>query len=458
LLPCFLRYELLNKGACSLVFLRLAVNRIYDILDNLYKLERSGMKYSLDNITRLMAALGNPHKKLKIVHIAGTNGKGAVASFASSILQENGFKTGLFTSPHILKFNERIRINGKTIPDKYIKGFVEKNKKLIKNVRPSFFEVNTAIALKYFADNKVDVAVIEAGLGGRLDSTNIIKPVVSVITEIAIDHTDYLGRTMKEIAKEKAAILKPGVPAVISDAHRSLRSIFKDRQTNADIFFLDEIAGYRIMDTNWNGSLFAVPGSRDTFEIPLAGDYQVRNAVTAIAAVEVFFRETGYKPVSAKQFKKGLMKVKKNTGYRCRLEFLKHRNKHWILDISHNPDGIIAAMTSAKPLLRKFGKLVVIFGMMKDKDYKASLKALADLADFIILTKPDYERAIVPETLLKYARTNRLDMKAVIHIAGTVNDAIERAQEITGKRDVILVIGSFFLVSDVIKAAGIAMD
>lgn len=453
----FFYQSIQNEGACSLVFLVARVKRIDDILNNLYKLERSGIKYSLDNITRLMAGLGNPHKKLKIVHIAGTNGKGAVASFAASILQENGFKTGLFTSPHILKFNERIRINGKTIPDRYIKDFVKKNKKLIDNVKPSFFEVNTAIAFKYFADKKVDVAVIEAGLGGRLDSTNIIIPVVSVITEIGIDHTDYLGRTIKEIAEEKAAIIKPGIPAIISDTHKGLRPIFKNRRTNSDIFFLDEIAGYRIVNTRLNGSLFTIPGIRDTFEIPLTGDYQVRNAVTAIAAAEVFFRETGYKPVSAKQFKKGLMNVKRNTGYRCRLEFLKHRNKHWILDISHNPDGIKAVMNSAKPLLRKFRKRVVIFGMMKDKEYRASLKALADLADFLILTKPDYERAMAPETLLKYARMNGLDMKAGICIAGSVNDAIEKAQEITGKRDVILVIGSFFLVSDVIKVAGIAM-
>ena len=198
----------------------------------LYTLERSSMKYDLKNISLLLKELGNPHRNTKYIHIAGTNGKGAVASFLSSILTEYGFKTGLFTSPHILRFNERIRINGKTIPDSYIKTFLDENKKMIEKVMPSFFEVNTAIALKYFSDKKADIAIIETGLGGRLDSTNVIIPELIIITQIGIDHTDYLGKTLVSIAKEKMGIIKSGIDVVVSDTNKELRKLFEKKVTN----------------------------------------------------------------------------------------------------------------------------------------------------------------------------------------------------------------------------------
>jgi len=419
----------------------------------LYQLERSGVKYNLNNIRALMRAIGNPHEKLRFVHVAGTNGKGAVASFIAAIMQEYGFKTGLFTSPHILSFNERIRINGETIPDRYIWDFMESNRKLIRKIKPSFFELNTALAFKYFFDKRVSVAVIEAGLGGRLDSTNIILPVVSVITEIGMDHTDYLGKTLKSIAREKAGILKPGVPAVISDSHTSLRSIFRNRQTNADLFFLDDVVRYHITNTTLKDSTFRLIGHTGKFRIPLPGSFQVRNAVTAVLATKIFFRGIGYEPASDDGFRKGLSNVRKCSGYRCRLEFLRQTGKYWILDVSHNPDAIKFTIETSKKLLDGFGKRIVVFGMMKDKDYRTSVRILANFADYLIITRPDYTRALEPEMVSKFIQRCPLGKKIHTYVANNVSSAIRKAKGMATGRDVIIVIGSFFLVSDVIKVA-----
>ncbi|HMQ80486.1 MAG TPA: folylpolyglutamate synthase/dihydrofolate synthase family protein [Ignavibacteria bacterium] len=417
----------------------------------LYSLERAGMKYDLSNITTLCKALGNPQDKFRSIHIAGTNGKGATASFTASVLMEHGLKTGLFTSPHILQFNERIRVGGKCISNTYIKKFLEKNIKLIKRIKPSFFEVNTAMAFKYFADKKVEAAVIECGLGGRLDSTNILKPVVSAITQIDMDHMQFLGNTLREIALEKLGIVKNGVKVIVSDNNRKLVSLFHKSITENELLYIDDIARMKVL-SNSNGKLkFTItPKSKKsiTLTTPLPGKYQVRNAAAGYFIVKQFLFETGNKFHLGK-FKKGISDVKKNTGYFGRLELIKKNGKQYLLDVSHNPDGIKNAITSVKNT--GFKPEVVIFGIMSDKDHNNVLKQLLPFSKNIIFTKPDYERAQEPGILysdsLKIKGTNNLMLD------NCVKGALKIADKLNYKR--IMILGSFFMVSDALKALGI---
>jgi len=427
------------------------MKNINEYFQYLYSLERAGMKYDLTNITKLCKALGNPQDKFRSIHIAGTNGKGATASFSASVLMEHGIETGLFTSPHILKFNERIRVNGKCISNTYIKKFLEENIKLIKRIKPSFFEVNTAMAFKYFADKKVDTAVIECGLGGRLDSTNILNPVVSAITQIDMDHMQFLGNTLREIAMEKLGIVKKGVKVIVSDNNRKLVSLFNKSITENELLYIDDIARMKVLSNSKGKLEFTITpkGEKNiVLTTPLPGKYQIRNAAAGYFTVKQFFSETGNRFQPGK-FKKGISNVKKNTGYFGRLELIKKNGKQYLLDVSHNPDGIKNAITSVKNI--GFKPDVVIFGIMSDKDHKSVLREILPFSENIILTKPDYERAQEPGILysdsLKIKSTNNLMMD------NSVKGALEIADRMNYKR--IMIIGSFFMVSDALKALGI---
>jgi len=424
---------------------------INEYFQYLYSLERAGMKYDLTNITKLCKALGNPQDKFRSIHIAGTNGKGATASFTASALMEHGLKTGLFTSPHILQFNERIRVNGKYISNAYIKKFLEENIKLIKRIKPSFFEVNTAMACKYFADKKVDIAVIECGLGGRLDSTNILNPVVSAITQIDMDHIQFLGNTLREIALEKLGIIKRGVKVIVNDNNRKLVSLFHKSIAENELLYLDDIAKLRIKSIAHGKLEFTVTpkGGKDiVLSTPLPGKYQVRNAAASYFIIKEFLSVTG-KSFQLKNFKKGISNVKKNTGYFGRLELIKKNGKQYLLDVSHNPNGIKNTITSVKNI--GFKPDVVIFGIMSDKDHKSALKEILPLAKNVILTKPDYERAQEPGVL--YADSLKLNSRNFLILDNSVKGAIKIAGKMNYKR--IMVIGSFFMVSDALKALGI---
>ncbi len=425
--------------------------KIQEYFTYLYKLERAGMKYDLTNITKLCKALGNPQDKFRSIHIAGTNGKGATASFTASVLMEHGLKTGLFTSPHILQFNERIRVNGKCISNTYITKFLEDNISLIKKIRPSFFEVNTVMAFKYFADKKVDAAVIECGLGGRLDSTNILNPVVSAITQIDMDHMQFLGNTLREIALEKLGIVKKGVKVVVSDNNRKLVSLFHKTIPENELIYLDNIAKMKILNFSFGKIKFTV-APKDEKEIllstPLPGKYQVRNAAASYFIVKEFLSVTG-RSFQFKNFKKGISNVKKNTGYFGRLELIKKNGKQYLFDVSHNPDGMKNTITSVKNI--GFKPDVVIFGILSDKDHKSTLKEILPFSKNVILTKPDYDRAQEPGVL--YADSLKLKKRNNLMMYRSVKGALMIADKMNYSR--IMVIGSFFMVSDALKALGI---
>lgn len=411
------------------------------------------MKYDLKNIRFLLKALGNPHDNIKFIHIAGTNGKGGTASFLASILTEHGLKTGLFTSPHILRYNERIRINGKTIPNSYIKAFLDENKVLIKKIKPSFFEVNTAMAFRYFADKKVDAAVIEAGLGGRLDSTNIVKPELIIITQIGIDHTDYLGTTLKAIAKEKLGIVKPGIDVIVSDTNAGLKKLFKQKIKQENLLLLDNIAISKILNntpggTNFNSTI-KLRGDKYDYSLtsPLPGAYQIRNINSALIASFLFLEKYNIKH-SSEAIYRGINKVRQNTGYRGRFESIKLNGLNYIFDISHNPAGIETALSNFKKSIPD----VIVFAMMNDKDYKSAIKLLINKGDKLVFTKPAYKRAFPAEKLFKYAVKLDNSKKNKFFNCIGVGDAMKLVRDMAGKNGTVLIIGSFFLVSEAIKA------
>jgi len=419
-------------------------------IEYLYSLERTGMKYDLRNITRLMKHLGNPHNKFRSIHIAGTNGKGATASYISSIMMDHGLKTGLFTSPHILKFNERIRVNGKPISSKYIINFIERNKGTIKQIRPSFFEVCTAIAFSYFAENKVDIAVVECGLGGRLDSTNILKPDVCVITQIGMDHMQYLGNTLKKIANEKLGIIKPGVPAVVNDINNSLKTIFRSTIKKENLFYLDNILKITKQKESLKNHRFSLDfygGGELKLSTPLLGSFQARNAAAAIIASQLYFQRHKINS-SRPQIVNGIKDVFKNSAYMGRLHSIRVKGITYTFDISHNPSGI-------KDTLGELGTKqdVIVFGMMSDKDYQNSTKEVLGHSKTIIFTKPAYPRALEPEELLKISV--KLKYTGVVLVTKNLKDSINLLKEMKPKPANILFIGSFFLVHDAIKALGL---
>ncbi len=421
---------------------------ISEYFEFLYKLERTGMKYDLKNITALLKALGDPHKNFRSIHIAGTNGKGATASFAASVLAEHGLKTGLFTSPHILRFNERVRVNGKCISDIYVKNFLDDNEKLIRKVKPSFFEVNTALAFKYFEEKGVDVAVVEAGLGGRLDSTNVLYPDVSVITQIGMDHMQYLGNTLHKIAKEKLGIVKKNTPVIVSDNRKVLKNFFKSAIKQNQLHYLDDIIKFRRLKERAAGISFnLIYNKRSTgLSTPLLGKYQARNAGAAILAANIFAEKNGFL-LSTALIKRGIESVKMNTGYRGRLETITANKVNYILDVSHNPDGIMESVRSLSN--RKID--LVIFGIMEDKDYRKVFEIILSSFRNIIITRPQYKRALEPSKLVRIAlnssakRTQLMETMDVKEAIGLINNAKK-------KPGTVLVIGSFFLVSDAIKA------
>lgn len=418
-----------------------------DLLQKLYSLERSGIKYNLSNIKYLLKVLDYPHRKFKSVHVAGTNGKGAVCSMLNSILIESGYLTGLFTSPHILDFRERILIGGKKVEMQYIYDTIESLLRHIKKIRPSFFEVTTVIAFKYFADKKVDIAVIETGLGGRLDATNVLKPICSAITGISIDHTEYLGSTLESIAKEKAGIIKKGVPCVIGKLKSTPFKIIKNRCEVMQSFLHNSQKEWRLMVNSnvTNGIKFNVLNGdlkSEDFFIPLNGDYQLINVKTTLSIANLL-KKSGFEKISIDAVKRGLEKIRKNSFYRARFEIITEKPRI-ILDVSHNLEGIKNIERNIDAFRK--GKLIVIFGMMMEKDVVNSVKVLEKLCSRLILTRPSYKRSMEPERIYDFVKDKN---KTVI--AKNVKTAYSIAKTFLQENDTLLVCGSFFLISDFLK-------
>ncbi len=416
-------------------------------INYLFGLERSGIKYDLKNIKKLSVLTGNPHKNFRSIHVAGTNGKGSTASMISSALTEKGFRTGLYTSPHIKDFRERIRINGRMIPKDYVVSFTEKYFRDIEKIIPSFFEVTTAMAFKYFSDNGIDIAVIECGLGGRLDSTNIITPLVSVITSVSIDHTEYLGGTLKEIAFEKSGIIKKNIPCVAGkikpETIKQIRMYCRERkspltltQKKVRIRTGEPLADTRIFDVKTEHY------SLRNLRLPLSGDYQRINLATAFGVFDALF--TSHKiRFTENELRRGFERIAKNTGFDYRFKML-GTNPLVVLDVSHNTEGTRFLKRTLNAY--RYRKLFIIFGMMSDKEYKKCINELEKLNGILILTKPGYKRSAEPEMLMKAVKN-----KSRAVIKNNASEAYAFATSQADANDMILVTGSFFLLSDILK-------
>lgn len=411
----------------------------------LFNLERAGIKYDLKNIRSLLKYLGNPQNKFKSIHIAGTNGKGSVSSMLNSVLIEKGFKTGLYTSPHLIDFRERILVNGKPVTKKFILKIINNLYDEIERIKPSFFEVTTAIAFEYFNECRVDYAVVETGLGGRLDSTNVLKPVLSVITSLSIDHVEFLGNEIGKITYEKGGIIKKNIPVAAGNvsgvSEKILRKIAKENKS--EIIFSREKYKIKINKRTEKGFYFEVKNKYDNLFLPLIGDYQVNNLKTFFSAVDLI-RKYEQAEINFADIKRGLLNVRTNSNFYGRFDLLS-LNPKIIVDVSHN----LQAIRNIRNNLRyfKYKNLIIIFAMMQDKNYRECLNEIGKLKAKIILTRPEYKRSTEPSELYKSVERNR----SRFVLAGDLKSAVKTASEIAKKNDLVLVTGSFFLVGEYLQ-------
>ncbi|WP_339752894.1 folylpolyglutamate synthase/dihydrofolate synthase family protein [uncultured Winogradskyella sp.] len=384
---------------------------------------KSAFKKDLSNTLKLSKHLRKPHERFKSIHVAGTNGKGSTSHMLASVLQEAGYKVGLYTSPHLKDFRERIRINGKVVSKQFVIGFIKRYKAFLEVNELSFFEMTVGMAFDYFAKQNVDIAVIEVGLGGRLDSTNIITPELSVITNIGLDHVQILGDTLEKIASEKAGIIKPKVPIVIGETHPETQNVFisKVKETNSEIYFADQ-------------SIDVV------FESDLKGSYQIHNIKTMLKSVEVL-RNSGFK-ISQTQLKKGLLNVVENTNMQGRWQVLETEPKI-VCDTAHNKEGLSYVMQQLKSEV--FEKLHIVFGVVNDKDLDSLIPLLPKKAIYYFC-KPDVQRGLDAKKLQSIFAKNQLKGSSFT----SVNEAFNSAKSEARKNDLIYVGGSTFVVAEII--------
>lgn len=418
---------------------------IYEHLPMFSHIGSDAYKKDLSNTKQLCAVLNNPQLKFKSIHIAGTNGKGSVSHMLAAILQTAGYKTGLYTSPHLKDFRERIKVNGEMCSKDFIIDFIEIIKPQIGLLQPSFFEITVAMAFEYFARNKVDVAVIETGLGGRLDSTNIIVPELSVITNIGYDHMNILGDTLQKIAFEKAGIIKQNIPAVIGEVLPETKTIFQDtaKEKNAPLIFAQE--NFYVQDFTFTHHLLKAEvadvqkDEHHIYNVDLPGVYQTKNIVTVLAAV----RQLQLKKWNIKQsvIDKALQQVKRLTGLHGRWEKIKD-DPTVIVDVAHNVDGI-KQLTEQLELV-SYNELHLIIGFVKDKDVSNILSLLPKTANYYF-TKAQLPRALNEKELAIIAKQKGLNGKSF----PDVNTALKEALTHAHKDDLVLICGSVFLVGEV---------
>jgi dihydrofolate synthase/folylpolyglutamate synthase len=384
----------------------------------------SAYRKDLTNTILLSDYLHNPEKKVKTIHIAGTNGKGSTSSMIASALQEAGYKVGLYTSPHLKDFRERIKINGKKISKTFVCEFIEQHKAFFEKHNLSFFEMTVGLAFDYFEKQKIDVAVIEVGMGGRLDSTNIISPLISVITNIGLDHTQFLGNTLSEIAAEKAGIIKPHTPVVIGEYTSETKTIFdqKVKQQQADIYYASDLIA-------------------ETPPSDLIGKYQEKNKKTVVQALRVL-REKNHFEITNEHIHKGLLNVVQNTGLLGRWQILSEQPKI-ICDTAHNQHGLEIVLSELQK--EKYNKLHVVFGAVNDKDLEGVLPLFPKEAHYYF-SKPNVPRGLDSKIIQEKALLHGLKGKTYT----SVKNALKSAKRNASPNDLIYVGGSTFVVAEVV--------
>lgn len=422
------------------------LNYLFSKLPMFHRIGAAAYKDNLDNSIALDNILGHPHKSFKSIHIAGTNGKGSTSNMLAAVLQQQGYKTGLFTSPHLKDFRERIRVNGKMIPKKYVSDFVQQYMNEFDVVQPSFFEWTVVLAFDFFRHSKVDVAVIETGLGGRLDSTNIIQPQLSVITNIGWDHVNLLGDTLEKIAVEKAGIIKENIPVLIGETTIQTKNVFlkKAIENSAPIYFASnqckvelkkQHLEYLIVDTqSKNGEVYK------NLKLSLAGEYQLKNVATVLSAIELL-KDSCF-VIEKKNVKKALTDIQQLTGFRGRWQVLGTKPLI-IADTGHNVDGIKTVIRQICKI--SFKRLHIVIGMVNDKDIMPVLKLLPKHATYYFCN------AKIPRAMpAKELKNKAIEVGLNGQIYTSVKQALLSAKKAAVAQDLIFVGGSTFTVAEVL--------
>ena len=418
------------------------IDYLYNTLPMFSRMGSAAFKKDLTNTLLLCEQLDNPQKEFKSIHVAGTNGKGSVSHMLAAVLQTSGYKTGLYTSPHLYDFRERIKVNGAMCEEDFIVDFVERMKLSVEAIQPSFFEITVAMAFDYFALQKVDIAIIEVGLGGRLDSTNVIIPELSIITNIGWDHMNLLGNTLEEIAFEKAGIIKKNIPVVIGEKKKETETVFGNiaLSKNASLYFAEEnfsVKDYKLSNNSIIISVTDKNSNIHNYELDLAGIYQTKNILAVLQAIEVL---EGWK-ITQQNIQTALKNVKGLTGLHGRWEVI-HEEPTVVLEVAHNKDGIEQMLLHLQKI--SFDKLHIILGIVKDKDIEQVLQLLPKKANYYF-TQAHIPRALNAQIL--QIKAAEFSLKG--NYFDDVNTALEQALSTASKDDLILICGSIFLVAEV---------
>jgi dihydrofolate synthase/folylpolyglutamate synthase len=421
-----------------------ALKFLYENLPMFQRVGAAALKPDLRNTLLLCERLGDPHKKFKSIHVAGTNGKGSTSHMLASILQSSGYKTGLYTSPHLKEFTERIRVNGAEVSQKFVIDFVRRIESAIHEIKPSFFEITVAMAFDYFAQQQVDVAVVEVGLGGRLDSTNVITPVLSLITNIGWDHKDILGDTLELIASEKAGIIKKNVPVVVSERQENIQHVFlsKAKAEEAPIYFASDI--YEARQINKPGKLYydIVRNGQNAFpqvRLPLYGIYQEKNLAGIMRTVDIL-NTRGFS-ISDDSLREGLANVIRNTNFKGRWQKLSDAPL-MICDTGHNEDGVKLVVEQINN--QKVAHVHMVWGMVKDKDITNVLQLLPKNAAYYFC------QAKIPRAMDATVLAEKANAQGLIgEVVPDVNDAIRKALIHAQENDLIFIGGSTFVVAEI---------
>jgi len=410
-----------------------------DAVAYLFGLQKYGIKFGLSKTSNLLEAFGNPHLRQKYIHIAGTNGKGSVAAMIEAILMNSGLKVALYSSPHLVRFTERFRIDGKEIHPGQVADLVRDLKRVVDPTQPpTFFEVTTAMALIYFAREKPDISIMEVGMGGRLDATNVIRPVASAITNISLEHQSFLGPSLTDIAGEKAGIIKPGIDLVTAATQSQVIKVFSEtcKRRKAPFWRIGREIRYRRNGAKLN--YYGLGRIERDLELGLVGKHQVRNAALALAVVELL-EKRGF-TVSSGHIREGL----KETRWPGRMQVVSQKPLI-ILDGAHNPDAMRILVNSMRDAFQ-WKRLILVLGVMGDKDIPKIINRIVPIADYIIYTRPEYYRAAEPQVLMNEA--GPFGKKG--EVIPTIPEALNKAKDRSGPGDVILVTGSLFTVGEAI--------